>query len=310
MGSIIGVLVLFLTTLTLGGCAGLLNGLGYGSGDGMNGYGGVYDTAATAPAAQDPAYAAAATAGSYLPQTQTQPYYTSQPYGYSYNGAATYTPDPPSGVARTPLSSSGVAGSQLSSSGVTGAPLSSSGVAGSPLSSSGVAGSPLSRPGVAGAPLSRPGVAGAPLSRPGDPSASPWIGQREREQADRIRQGLLDGSLTPQEARRLWAEQRRIRATEAQMRAYGYLNPQERARLTAMQNRGSRAIYRARHNGMVRPGTLMPPPGHGPLGLMGQPGTNGASTPAQVRPQAPGYGQGSQLLPNQRFRRISTAPDE
>ena len=226
MGSISGLLVLFLAILTLGGCAGPY-GSGYGYGDGMSGYGydGAYEAAATAPVALDPADAAAATAGSYLPQTQ--PYYTSQPYVYGYNGAAAYTPDPPSGVAR------------------------------------------------------------GPLSAPSDPSASPWIDQREREQAARTRQGLLDGSLTPQEARRLWAEQRRIRAIEAQMGAHGYFSPQERARLTARQNRASRAIYRARHNGMVRPGTLTPPPGHGPLGLMSQPGTNGASTPAQVRPQAP-----------------------
>jgi hypothetical protein len=145
---------------------------------------------------------------------------------------------------------------------------------------------------------------------PGDPSASPWIDQRDREQGDRIRQGLLNGSLTPQEARRLWAEQGRIRAIQAQMRAYGYLSPQERARFTARQNRASRAFYRARHNGMMRPGMLTPPPGHGPLGLMRQPGINGTYAPAQVQPQAPGYGQGSQLLPNQRFRRTSTAPGE
>ena len=225
MGSIIRLLVLFMATLTLGGCAGLLNGLGNGYGDGLNGYGGTYGAAATAPMALDPAYAAAATAGSYLPQTQ--PYYTSQPYVYGYNGAAAYTPDPPSGVAR------------------------------------------------------------GPLSAPSDPSASPWIDQRDREQTDRIRQGLLNGSLTPQEARRLWAEQGRIRAIEGQMRAYGYLSPQGRARFTARRNRASRAFYRARYNGMGRPGMLTPPPGHGPLGLMGQPGTNGASTPAQVRPQAP-----------------------
>ncbi|MGD0826920.1 MAG: hypothetical protein ABSA09_02390 [Desulfobaccales bacterium] len=131
-----------------------------------------------------------------------------------------------------------------------------------------------------------PGVAEAPLPPPGDPSASPWIDQREREQAAHIRQGLRDGSLTPQEARRLWAEQRRIRNTEAQMRADGILSPQERARLTGMQNRTSRGIYRARHNGMVQPGTSAPPPGHGPLGLIAQPEINGAPMPAQVRPLA------------------------
>ena len=184
MGSVIGLLVLFLATLTLGGCAGP-----YGYGDGY-GDGGA-DGAAAAPAsvAMDPEYASAVQAGGYSPQTQ--PYYAPQPSGYNYNGATAYASDLPPGVAR------------------------------------------------------------APLAPPGDPSASPWIDQREREQAVRIRQGLRDGSLTPQEAWRLWAEQRRLGATEAQMRPVSYLSPQERARLTARQNRARRGIYRARHSGMV-----------------------------------------------------------
>jgi hypothetical protein len=249
MGSVIGLLVLFLVTLALGGCAGPY-GYGYGYGDGMSGSG--YDGASgaaamPASAAMDPGYAAAAQAGGYF--SQTQPYYAPQPYVYNYNGATAYAPDPP------------------------------------------------------------PGVAGAPLPRPGDPRASPWIDQRGREQAARIRQGLRNGSLTPQEARRLWAEQRRLRNTEGQMRVDGYLSPQERARLTAMQNRASRDIYRARHNGMVQPGTSAPPPGHGPLSPMTQPGINGASMPAQVRPLVHGQ-RGQSLLPNLRFRRIATVPGQ
>ena len=249
MGSIIGLLVLFLATLTMGGCADPY-GYGYGYGGGMSGYG--YDGASEAAAmpasvAMDPAYAAAAQAGGCFPQTQ--PYYAPQPYAYNYNGAMAYAPDPP------------------------------------------------------------PGVAGAPLPPPGDPSARPWIDQREREQVARIRQGLRDGSLTPQEAQRLWAEQHRIRNTETQMRADGYLSPQERARLTAMQNRASQDIYRARHNAIVQPGTPTPPSGHGPLGLMAQPGST--SMPAKVRPLVPGYGQrGQSLLPNLRFRRIATVPGQ
>lgn len=149
----------------------------------------------------------------------------------------------------------------------------------------------------------------------GDPTVSAGIDQREREQAARIRQGLRDGSLTPQEAQRLWAEQRRIRGAEGRMMADGSLSPQEQARLTAMQNRAGRDIYNLRHNGVVQPGTPAPQPGVGPAGPIGpvaQPQINGAPMPgpAQVRPMQPGYGPRVQPVQpnNQRYRRIAATP--
>jgi hypothetical protein len=76
----------------------------------------------------------------------------------------------------------------------------------------------------------------------------PRIDQREDFQQQRIQQGIESGQLTPWEARRLENEQARIQATEDRMKADGNLSPRERARLTEMQNRAGRDIYRLDHN--------------------------------------------------------------
>ena len=47
---------------------------------------------------------------------------------------------------------------------------------------------------------------------------------------------------------RLENQQSRIKAAEDCMKANGNLTPAERARLTQMQNRASRDIYRKKHN--------------------------------------------------------------
>ncbi len=255
MASIIGLIVLFLATLTLGGCAGMpcfgaLRWMARGYGDGYGGgyvgpqpYGGM-----PVPMPMDPGYAAAAPPVVYAPQPQ--PYYAPQPYAYNYNDPTVYAPAPP------------------------------------------------------------PGMAVAPLPPQADPTGSPWIHQRERDQADRSRQGRRDGSLTPHEAQRLGAEQRRRRGAERRMRADGNLSPYERGRLNTMQNRANQDIYGARHNGMGQPGapgpnTGMAPrvrmgsmrqpgapvahPGNGhsgPMNSRGQPQINGAQTHRGMQPQA------------------------
>lgn len=105
MASIIGLVVLFLATLTLGGCAGLpnlaglLNGQGSGYGNGYGGsygqpYGQPYGAPMGVPVPMDPGYATAAPAGVYAPQPQ--PYYApQQPYADNYNGANVYAPAQP-----------------------------------------------------------------------------------------------------------------------------------------------------------------------------------------------------------------------
>jgi hypothetical protein len=88
------------------------------------------------------------------------------------------------------------------------------------------------------------------------------INRREIEQENRIHYGQQSGQLSPGEFQRLKDQQTRIRATEAMMRADGRLDQGEKTQLARMQDRASRNIYRATHNG-VRP-TYYRPAGHRP----------------------------------------------
>jgi hypothetical protein len=76
-------------------------------------------------------------------------------------------------------------------------------------------------------------------------------GIEHREQA-RIRQGIRSGELTRPEARRLEAQQSRIRVNERFDRADGSLSPQERERLHNQLHRASGNIYRQKHDGQTR----------------------------------------------------------
>ena len=76
----------------------------------------------------------------------------------------------------------------------------------------------------------------------------PVIQQREINQEKRIDQGVGSGQLTPNEAGRVEAQQARIKQTEDRMKADGKLTAAERGKLTRMQNRASRNIYRKKHN--------------------------------------------------------------
>jgi len=72
-----------------------------------------------------------------------------------------------------------------------------------------------------------------------------------REQA-RIRQGIRSGELTSAEARRLEAEQARIRVDERFARADGKLTLKERERLHKELRHASRDIYRQKHDNQER----------------------------------------------------------
>ena len=71
------------------------------------------------------------------------------------------------------------------------------------------------------------------------------VGQREVNQQNRIQQGVASGRLTPGEAR-LTARTDRMRARDD-----GHLSGRDRVALQRQENRDSRAIYRAKHNGRV-----------------------------------------------------------
>jgi hypothetical protein len=77
---------------------------------------------------------------------------------------------------------------------------------------------------------------------------TPVINRRERNERERIAQGIRSGELTRREAARLRSEQFRIRAYEARARSDGGLNRRERYRLDRMLDRAGRDIYRQKHD--------------------------------------------------------------
>jgi len=72
--------------------------------------------------------------------------------------------------------------------------------------------------------------------------------QRLGNQADRIANGIQDGSLTNREAARLERGESRLAGEEARFRRDGNLSPWERRKLNRDLDRESRQIYRARDN--------------------------------------------------------------
>ena len=79
------------------------------------------------------------------------------------------------------------------------------------------------------------------------------IGQREVNQQRRIEQGVRSGQLTPGETRRIENREARLNYRADRMRARndGHLSVHDRIALQRQENRDSRAIYRAKHNGRV-----------------------------------------------------------
>ncbi|MGH9850199.1 MAG: hypothetical protein ACREBD_10105 [Blastocatellia bacterium] len=75
------------------------------------------------------------------------------------------------------------------------------------------------------------------------------INDRERNQQQRIRQGVRSGELTRHEALRLEREQARIRLAEARARrSGGEFTPRERARIQRELNQSNRHIRRQKHD--------------------------------------------------------------
>jgi len=74
-------------------------------------------------------------------------------------------------------------------------------------------------------------------------TSDPGIPKRMPDQEQRINQGIQSGSLTPHETGKSEAEQTKIRQTEERMKSDGQLTPQERTRLTNMQNRANNELF-------------------------------------------------------------------
>lgn len=81
-------------------------------------------------------------------------------------------------------------------------------------------------------------------------SAQP-VDQRHADQAARIDHGVASGRLTPGEAGRVEHQQASIDRQESRMRSRdgGHLTAYDRAHLQHRENRASRHIYHAKHNG-------------------------------------------------------------
>lgn len=78
------------------------------------------------------------------------------------------------------------------------------------------------------------------------------IDERQVRQEMRIRQGVISGALTREEADRLLADQGYIRSVEDQALADGKLSDAERVRLNGLLDMASRNIWNEKHDGQPR----------------------------------------------------------
>jgi hypothetical protein len=97
------------------------------------------------------------------------------------------------------------------------------------------------------------GIPAAFAQTPTHPRQPPAVNARQHHQAERIKDGVTNGSITRAEADRLRADEAAIRAEERVYRRSGDgLTPQERKDLERDLNQTSREIVRAKHNGKSR----------------------------------------------------------
>jgi hypothetical protein len=84
-------------------------------------------------------------------------------------------------------------------------------------------------------------------------AGSVWAGgrpeRRQNRQADRIYHGVRNGTISPQEFKRLGREQFRIEAAKRRALKDGHITRYERRHLNRMQNRAGKRIYRTKHDG-------------------------------------------------------------
>lgn len=79
------------------------------------------------------------------------------------------------------------------------------------------------------------------------------INARQQKQAQRIRAGKRDGSLTRVEVKTLKKQQRRIKQLERHFRSDGKLTRVEKRQLHSRLDRAARRIARERHDNEYRP---------------------------------------------------------
>ena len=80
------------------------------------------------------------------------------------------------------------------------------------------------------------------------------VGQRQRNQQERVAQGIKSGQMTAGEASHMEGREAAVNHEIHNDRAAngGKLTGQERAQINHQQNRNSRAVYRKKHNGRAQ----------------------------------------------------------
>ena len=83
-------------------------------------------------------------------------------------------------------------------------------------------------------------------------TSTPRIDQRQKNQQQRIDQGVKSGELNRKEAERLQKGQARIQKMENKATADGKVTAKERAKIEKAQDRESKRIYREKHDKQTR----------------------------------------------------------
>jgi hypothetical protein len=94
-------------------------------------------------------------------------------------------------------------------------------------------------------------IAGTAFS-PDAAAGTPRADQRQQNQTQRIRQGVVSGELTARETKRLVKGQRHVNRLERGAKADGDVTAAERLRIEKAQDRQSRRIYRQKHDAQDR----------------------------------------------------------
>lgn len=79
------------------------------------------------------------------------------------------------------------------------------------------------------------------------------VDHRQKNQRQRIQQGVVSGELTRNEAADARQNQRHVRRVERRAEADGVVTSKERAKLHHKQNKASRQLRRDNHDGQDRP---------------------------------------------------------
>lgn len=85
-----------------------------------------------------------------------------------------------------------------------------------------------------------------------DESQASSVNQRQRNQKNRIEQGVHSGSLTRQETKSLVKQEKKLNHKEHTYRSDGVLTKKEIVDLQTDQNQLSRRIYRQKHDNQTR----------------------------------------------------------